>query len=63
MKWVYNREDWNKKFAWFPVSVGNHTTCWLEFVEARYVKVKLPASVVYYGIWFDYWEYRVLKGQ
>ena len=37
--------DWHKRFAWFPIKVGNHDCRWLEFVERK-------CPTCFYGDWF-----------
>lgn len=51
-KKVQKKLDWHRKFAWWPVRVGQYDCRWLEFVER---KGRIGAS--WGGVVWEY-EYR-----
>lgn len=54
-----NDTHWHRWFAWYPVTFNHHreenlriyTRAWLKTIEQR----RVP------GVWYDAWEYRLIK--
>lgn len=59
----YNKYEWNKWFAWYPINVkcdGVKVKVWLETIERKLTKdFILPNFISPNVLWLEHWEYRI----